>query len=157
MAQIEEKGGGRNTNVDLNIVPFIDLMCVCIIFLLVTAVWTQVSMIQIGSSVYSKRTEATPDEPPPRPEVSFRLDVVSSGFVVKIGKKQLSIPKVNGAYDDKALMGELKTIKKDYPEKKDAVITVMEELTYDDLIHGMDMLLQGGFEEISVAAGGGAP
>jgi len=49
MAQIEEKGSGRSSNVDLNIVPFIDLMCVCIIFLLVTAVWTQVSMIQIGS------------------------------------------------------------------------------------------------------------
>lgn len=155
MAQIEEKGGGRNTSVDLNIVPFIDLMCVCIIFLLVTAVWTQVSMIQIGSSVYSKRTEATPDVPPPRPEVSFRLDVVPAGFVIKIGKKELSIPKVNGAYDDKGLHNELAAIKKEYPDKKDAVITVVDELSYDDLIHGMDMLLQSGFEQISVAAGGG--
>ncbi len=155
MAHIEEKGGGRSTNVDVNIVPFIDLMCVCIIFLLVTAVWTQVSMIQIGSSIYSKRTDATPNEPPPRPEVAFRLDVVNSGYVINIGKKQLSIPKVNAVYDDKRLMGELKTIKQEYPDKKDAVITVMEELTYDDLIHGMDMLLQSGFQEISVAAGGG--
>lgn len=155
MAQIEEKGSGRSTSVDLNIVPFIDLMCVCIIFLLVTAVWTQVSMIQIGSSIYSKRTEATPDVPPPRPEVSFRLDVVTSGFVVKIGKKQLSIPKVNGEYDDRRLHEELMSIKKEYPDKKDAVITVMEDLTYNDLIHGMDILLQSGFEEISVAAGGG--
>lgn len=156
MAQIEEKGGGRSTNVDLNIVPFIDLMCVCIIFLLVTAVWTQVSMIQIGSSVYSKRTEATPDEPPPRPEVAFRMDVVSSGFVLKIGKNQISIPKAGDKYDDRTLAAELKKIKAQYPEKKDAVITVMEQLTYDDLIHGMDMLLRGGFEDISVAAGGGA-
>lgn len=155
MAHIEEKGGGRGMNVDVNIVPFIDLMCVCIIFLLVTAVWTQVSMIQIGSSVYSKRTEATPDEPPPRPEVAFRLDVVTAGYVINIGKKQLSVPKLGAAYDDKRLMQELKTIKQEYPDKKDGVITVMEELTYDDLIHGMDMLLQAGFEEISVAAGGG--
>lgn len=155
MAHIQEKSGGRDHNVDLNIVPFIDLMCVCIIFLLVTAVWTQVSMIQIGSSVYSKRTDASPDVPPPRPEVAFRLDVVNSGFIIIIGKKQMSIPKVNGAYDDKRLVAELQSIKKQYPEKKDAVITVVEELTYDDLIHGMDMLLRQGFEEISVAAGGG--
>lgn len=155
MAHVEEKGTGRSTNVDVNIVPFIDLMCVCIIFLLVTAVWTQVSMIQIGSSVYSKRTEATPDEPPPRPEVAFRLDVVNSGYVINIGKKQVSIPKVNSAYDDKRLMTELRAIRQEYPDKKDAVITVLEELTYDDLIHGMDMLLQSGFQEISVAAGGG--
>jgi len=76
---------------------------------------------------------------------------------VKIGKKQLSIPKIAGAYDDKKLLSELIAIKKEYPDKKDGVITVMEELTYDDLIHGMDMLLQSGFEDISVAAGGGAP
>ncbi len=155
MAHIEEKGGGRETNVDVNIVPFIDLMCVCIIFLLVTAVWTQVSMIQIGSSIYSKRTEATPDVPPPRPEVAFRLDVVPSGYVVNIGRKKSSIPKVNGDYDDRRLMTELRGIKGDYPEKKDAVITVVDELSYEDLIHGMDMLLQSGFAEISVAAGGG--
>jgi biopolymer transport protein ExbD len=155
MAQIEESGGGRTTNVDLNIVPFIDLMCVCIIFLLVTAVWTQVSMIQIGSSIYSKRTDATPNEPPPRPEVAFRMDVVTSGFVLNIGKKQISIPKVNGVYDDATLDKQLAAIRQSYPDKKDAVITVMEELTYDDLIHGMDHLLQAKFEEISVAAGGG--
>ena len=38
MAQIGgEGGGGRESNVELNLVPFIDLMSVCIIFLLVTA------------------------------------------------------------------------------------------------------------------------
>jgi len=154
MAQIEESGGGRSTNVDLNIVPFIDLMCVCIIFLLVTAVWTQVSMIQIGSSVYSKRTDATPNEPPPRPEVAFRMDITTSGYVLMVGKQQISIPKVGGKYDDATLARQLDDVKKQYPDKKDAVISVMEELTYDDLIHGMDMLLSAKFEDISVAAGG---
>ncbi|HEX4923807.1 MAG TPA: biopolymer transporter ExbD, partial [Bdellovibrionales bacterium] len=37
MAQIEEGGGGRETTIELNLVPFIDLMSVCIIFLLITA------------------------------------------------------------------------------------------------------------------------
>jgi biopolymer transport protein TolR len=154
MAQIQESGGGRQTNVDLNIVPFIDLMCVCIIFLLVTAVWTQVSMIQIGSSIYSKRTEATPNEPPPRPEVAFPMDITTQGYALMIGKKQVSIPKVGGKYDDVTLAHQLAGVKQQYPDKKDAVITVQEELTYDDLIHGMDMLLTAKFEEISVAAGG---
>lgn len=155
MAQIEESGGGRQTNVDINIVPFIDLMCVCIIFLLVTAVWTQVSMIQIGSSVYSKRTEATPEEPPIRPEVAFRMDIVNAGYVLTIGKNKMTIPKINGAFDDASLARELQSLRTQYPDKKDAVISVSEELTYDDLIHGMDMLLTEKFEEISVATGGG--
>ncbi len=154
MAQIEGSSSGKKINVDLNIVPFIDLMCVCVIFLLVTAVWAQVSMIQIGSSVYSKRTEATPEEIPPRPEVAFRLDLKSQGFVVYIGKKEISIPKIAGAWDDQALNRELKAIKQEYPEKKDGVVAVQDELTYDDMIHGMDLLLAAGFDEIAVATGG---
>lgn len=154
MAQVEGNSGGRKVNVDINLVPFIDLMCVCIIFLLVTAVWTQVSMIQIGSSVYSKRTEATPDEIPPRPEVAFRLDLTNQGYVVNIGKKQVAIPKRNGTWDDATLMRELSNIRTEYPEKKDAVVAVQDELTYDDMIHGMDVLLSAKFEQISVATGG---
>lgn len=155
MAQLEENGmGSREINIEPNIVPFIDLMCVCIIFLLVTAVWTQVSMIQIGSSVYAKRTESTPAEPPPRPEVPFRLDILNSGYVVNIGKRSISIPKVSGQFDDNGLLLELESIRNEYPDKKDAVISVADEMTYDDLIHGMDMLLKTDFEDISVAAGG---
>ncbi|MBK7890416.1 MAG: biopolymer transporter ExbD [Bdellovibrionales bacterium] len=55
MAQVEDSGSGRSTNVDVNLVPFIDLMSVLITFLLITAVWTQVSMIQLGSSIYGKK------------------------------------------------------------------------------------------------------
>jgi len=85
-------GGGddrKNITVELNLVPFIDLMSVCIIFLLITAVWTQVSMIQIGSSVYGKRNEVQPVEPPPRPEIAFRLDVIPSGYVINLGKSAI--------------------------------------------------------------------
>ena len=65
MAHIEEQGGKTSSVVELNLVPFIDLMSVCIIFLLITAVWTQVSMLQLGSSVYSQQTDADPGPAPP--------------------------------------------------------------------------------------------
>lgn len=64
MAHIESTGGGRKTNLEVNLVPFIDLMSVLITFLLITAVWTQVSMIQIGSSVYGKKSETKTENPP---------------------------------------------------------------------------------------------
>jgi biopolymer transport protein TolR len=153
MAQIG--GGDDKTTVDLNLVPIIDLMSVCIIFLLITAVWTQVSMIQIGSSIYGKKNN--PDEkpePPPKAEVPFRLDVRVDGYRMIIGKHEMRFPKVNGAYDLEKLMVEVKKIKELYPEKNDCVITVMDELPYDTLIGGMDALLTGGFPEISVATGG---
>ncbi len=154
MAQIEEGSNDRRSTVDLNIVPFIDLMSVCIIFLLITAVWTQVSMIQIGSSIYGKKTAQESVQPPPRAEIPFRLDVLNEGYRVVVGRSSSSIPKLNGEYNWLALLTELKKVKELYPEKVDAVITVLDELPYESLVNGMDALLSAGFPEISVATSG---
>lgn len=158
MAHIDDGGGeGRSKTVELNLVPIIDLMSVCIIFLLITAVWTQVSMIQIGSSIYGKKTSDTKVEPPKKAEVPFRLDVLEDGYRVIIGSQQMRFPKVGGQYDQEKLTAELKKIKELYPDKSDCVITVLDELPYNTLIGGMDALLTAGFPEISVATGGAAP
>jgi len=154
MAQIEESGSGRSASVDLNLVPFIDLMSVMIIFLLLTAVWTQVSMIQIGSSIYGKKSSEESVAPPPRAEIPFRLDVQNSGYQVVIGQRKFDVPKVGQEYDQATLVEKLKQIKEIYPEKEDAVITVLDELPYDSLIVGMDALLVSGFPMISVATQG---
>lgn len=156
MAQVSDGGGGnrREASFDLNLVPFIDLMSVMITFLLITAVWTQVSMIKLGSSIYGKQnTDETPP-PPPRADVPFRLDVKETGYRVIIGKQKYVIAKVNGEYDKPELKKQLDNIKQAYPDKVDAVITVEEALKYDFLIQGMDLLLQAGFPAVSVATGG---
>ncbi len=157
MAHIGDGDDSRSKTVDLNLVPIIDLMSVCIIFLLITAVWTQVSMIQIGSSIYGKKTSDEPVEPPPRAEIPFRLDVLRDGYRVIIGRQRMTFPKVNNAYDQERLVVELKKIKELYPDKADATITVLDELPYESLIGGMDALLTAGFPEIAVATAGAAP
>ncbi len=154
MANVEEGGNKRRSSVDLNIVPFIDLMSVCIIFLLITAVWTQVSMIQIGSSIYGKKTAQESEPPPPRPEIPFRLDVRAEGYRIIVGRQSTAIAKEGDKYNQAALLTELKKVKELYPEKVDAVITVLDELPYESLVHGMDALLSAGFPEISVATSG---
>jgi biopolymer transport protein TolR len=155
MAHIDDSGrGGRNSNVDVNIVPFIDLMSVLVIFLLITAVWSQVSMIQIGSSIYGKRTSDDKVEPPPRAEIPFRLDIKDSGYKVLVGRQEILVPKDKGNYDQAKLLAELKKIKEIYPDKADAVVTMSDDLAYVNLIVGMDALLQSGFPQISIATGG---
>lgn len=156
MAHIDDGSSGRrSTNADLNIVPFIDLMSVLVIFLLISAVWTQVSMIQIGSSIYGKKTTAEDAPPPPRAEIPFRVDIGAAGHTVLIGRQTVSVPKLGDVYDLPRLLTELKRIKEIYPEKLDAVITMGDELAYVHLVTGMDALLQAGFPEISVATSGG--
>ena len=156
MAHVDDGKGGRSANADVNIVPFIDLMSVLVIFLLISAVWTQVSMIQIGSSIYGQKTSEKDVEPPPRAEIPFRLDVTRSGHNILIGRKSNRVPKMDdGKYNLKELTNQLREIKNIYPDKVDAVITINDELEYMHLISGMDALLQAGFPQISVATGGG--
>lgn len=156
MAHVDDSGGSkrRSSIVDLNIVPFIDLMSVLIIFLLITAVWTQVSMIQIGSSIYGKKTAQERSEPPPKAEIPFRLDVRENGYRIILGRQSTDVPKSNGKYDDQALVEKLKEVKELYPEKVDAIVTVLDELPYETLIKGMDALLTAGFPQISVSTAG---
>ena len=154
MAHIDTGDNKRDVAIEPNIVPFIDLMSVLIIFLLITAVWTQVSMIQIGSSVYGQRSNDEEVQPPPRVEVPFRLDIFENGYQIVLGQKKTFIPKIQDKYDKETLLKELKEVKEIYPEKKDVVVTMMDELPYVELIGGMDGLLSAGFEDVSISTAG---
>ena len=158
MAQVDDSNSsGRSTNIELNLVPFIDLMSVLITFLLITAVWTQISMIQIGSSIYGKKTESEEAVPPPPPslaDIPLRLDVKDFGFRLIVGTDRFEMPKTKQQYDTAALMARLTEVKQRFPEKRDAVITVDDEVAYENLILGMDTLLQSGFSAISVSTVG---
>ena len=159
MAVIEGNSSEREINYELNIVPFIDLMSVCIIFLLLTAVWTQVSMIQIGSSVYGKRMDDQESKKPPRPEVNLEVLVDKRGYTVIVGQETpVSVPRIIGAdgqeeYDQRNLILILKSVKDRYPDKKDALIALEDELVYENLIQGMDSLLLSGFPEVAIKTG----
>jgi biopolymer transport protein ExbD len=157
MAHIDDGGGNgkRTVAVDVNIVPFIDLMSVLIIFLLITAVWTQVSMIQLGSSMYAKKNleEDKKVDPPPHAQIPLRLDIKYSGYRLVKGREQVSIDKLNGEYDVERLKAELKSFKDTYQDKEDAVVFMSEKLEYEQLIVGMDALLSSGFPQVSIATG----
>lgn len=156
MAHIEGgKSSGRQKNIELNLVPVIDLMSVLITFLLITAVWSQVSMIQIGSSLYGKKSDTQPSPtPPPNADVVLKVDVKEVGYVLTVGKQVISLPMVNEQFDDAGLVAQLQRVKQLYPEKVDGIVTVADVIPYEQLIKAMDNMLSAGFTAISVATGG---
>jgi biopolymer transport protein ExbD len=155
MAQIEGSGsGGRKAHFEVNLVPFIDLMSVLITFLLITAVWTQVSMIQIGSSIYGKKSGDQVVALTPDVDKVVKVDVRQDGYFVTIAAETTMIPRKNLEFDQEALLELLKKAKLLFPNKIDAMIAVEETLSYETLIGGMDMILKAGFPQVSVAAGG---
>lgn len=154
MAHIEGGSGGRKTSLELNLVPFIDLMSVLITFLLITAVWTQVSMIQIGSSIYGKKNDGQTPKIPPEAEVVLKLEIRAKGYTLTVGRQAFNFGVVNGEFDEAGLQAQLEKTKQLYPTKLDAVIMMADELPYERLIKGMDNFLKTGFTAISVATGG---
>lgn len=154
MSEVEESGKGRKKNFEPNLVPFIDLMSVLITFLLITAVWTQVSMMQIGTSLYSKKNPDTPPPPPPKDaDVVLKVDVKPSGYTLYLAKQVIQLPLIAGEFDDAGLKAQLDRAKQLYPEKTDGAIAVADELPYEKLIKGMDIMLNSGFAAISVLTG----
>ncbi len=155
MAHIDDGKGKKSANVELNIVPVIDLMSVLIVFLLITAVWNQISMIQLGTSIYGQKSENQLEEKPKNLEIALRVDIRSNGYFVLIGNRSIPILKIDGEYDTETLGKELKSIKERYPEKSDLFLSVDDELEYESMIKGMDVAISEGFDQIAVTPGSG--
>lgn len=155
MSEVQERGRGRAKNLELNLVPFIDLMSVLITFLLISAVWTQVSMIQIGTSIYGKQDPNHPKPPIPEDaQIPLKVSILSWGYDVVWGKVNKKVPKVGPDYDDKGLIAFLEQCKKEKPNKNDGTIAMSDDLPYELLIRGMDDMLKAGFGNLSILTGG---
>lgn len=156
MAHIDDGKGSRSANVDLNIVPVIDLMSVLIVFLLITAVWNQISMIQLATSIYGKKSEdqQVQEKKPDDLEIPLRLDIKLDSYVVVFKDKSTVIANTDGDYNTKALSEELKRIKDAFPNKTDIVISVEDEISYGSLVKGMDVAITEKFPQVSISTGG---
>jgi biopolymer transport protein ExbD len=119
---------------ELLLVPMIDIFTVLVTFLLMTAVFSRIAVMQIDlpSSV-----AANPAEP------KFRLEVIvrENGFDLSDGKVAIAtIPKVNGAYDLKALTEQVLSVKREHPTSEDASVLSERKVPYDGLIQAMDAI-----------------
>ncbi len=146
MAHIDSGGRGRDVNTELNLVPVIDLMSVLITFLLISAVWTQVSMIQLGASFASpKDPNQTDIKPPALEDVVLKLVVREKGYVLFVGKDVRPIPKVNNEFDNVSLEADLKKVKQMYPDKVGIKLAITDETLYEVVVGVMDTGLRAGF------------
>lgn len=151
MADIQDGGGkrGRSRNVELNLVPFIDLMSVLITFLLISAVWTQVSMIKLGASFASQKNpdELEPPKPNPLESLVLKLEVRENGYVLLVGKDRSDFPLLSdGTYDSAGLLAQMQKVKQLYPDKQDCKMAVSDTIAYEKMILAMDVTLKAGFE-----------
>ena len=114
-----------SVDVELNVVPFIDLMSCLTAFLLVTAVWSQFKQISIKPKGLSRNIEKEVD-PSHRSKVIYRLSQKGRDLLPVM----LEITAWSGKYDSKsnAPKAFLTELKKDRRRLADRVLAALDEV-----------------------------
>jgi biopolymer transport protein ExbD len=117
---------------ELDMTTFMNLMVVLVPFLLITAVFSRITIVELDLPSANSASPTTP---------TFRVEVVvrDAGLEISDGTQVIAaIPKVGDAYDLPKLSEYLVAIKREYPEKDDASVLLEPDIKYDYLIQVMD-------------------
>jgi biopolymer transport protein ExbD len=118
---------------DLDITSFMNLMVVLVPFLLISAVFSRVAIMEL--SVPTGGGGAASDKP------NFTIEVVvrKQGLELSNGSSVVAaMPKKGDQYDLEKLTEVLTSLKNSYPEKEDATVLMEPDIEYDYLIQVMD-------------------
>jgi biopolymer transport protein ExbD len=130
------RGSRRNRETaELNITAFMNLMVILVPFLLITAVFSRLAVLELnlpGSST----------EPADPQELVFQLEVIVREGRIEVGDRNIGAlgiyPNTAEGYDYEALSKKLSEIKRRYPQKTDAAILLESDIPYDTLVQVMD-------------------
>jgi biopolymer transport protein ExbD len=117
---------------ELEMTTFMNLMVVLVPFLLITAVFSRITIVELDLPSAKGAAPATP---------TFRVEVVvrEAGLEIMDGAQVIAaIPKADDVYDLSKLSEYLVEIKRQYPEKEDASVLLEPDIQYDYLIQVMD-------------------
>ena len=118
---------------ELDITTFLNLMVVLIPFLLISAVFSRVAILELSVPTSAGGGASN------TPDLSIEVIVRKAGFELANGAQVVAaIPKKDEQYDMKRLSELLIRLKADYPHKEDATILMEPDIEYDYLIQFMD-------------------
>jgi biopolymer transport protein ExbD len=155
MASISAGGGhGGKKSVDHSIplVPFIDLLLCCVMFLLVTAVWNQLARLDANQQQPGAPNQM--DQPPPEPQIKLILQVQAAGYVLATtAGERTDIPKSGDTYDMEELLKKLKERRELEPNRKDITVAPEDGVKYEDVVAAMDAVVGQGYAAMSLSDG----
>ena len=120
---------------ELDVTTFLNLMVVLVPFLLITAVFSRIAIVEL--------TLPSSSGPPSSEEPDFRLEVIvrESGLEIGNGKSVIAaVPKQDGEYDLKTRSKYVVSLKEDYPTTEAASVLLEPTIPYDYLIQVMDVV-----------------
>ena len=124
---------GRN---DINIVPMLDVMIILIFFLIFTAVFSKMNILELNLPLA--------DGPPPELPAVLELEVIVRAGIIEVADRGTgllqSLPDTAEGPDFTGLSNYLRRVKIRFPEKKDATVLLEADIPYDTLVQAMDTM-----------------
>ena len=147
--------GGKSVNVELNIVPFIDLMSCLTAFLLVTAVWVNIAQINIQPKGKTRDQAQVQQD-----DEHVTLSVLVQSDRIWVGLSRVNefqeIPKKADAHDWEKFETTLKEHKASafFNDRSDIEIagesTTQSPVNYQAVIRAMDLAVKVGFVDVGL-------
>lgn len=145
--------GSKIKNFELDLLPVISVMSVCICFLLLTAVWTNVGAMEIEQGLGQESTREDSKSP------SLWITMQNNG---QVKLAMMDAPSVPSSLKSKSFMirnnsawtsieKHTSEIKRALPELKTALIMPADRVNYGDVIKVMDQLKVLQIGEVGIA------
>lgn len=154
MANLSAQGGShgkKSVDQEIPLVPFIDLLFCCVMFLLATAVWNQLGQIEAQSSEAGRGTERVIFEPEPR--LALVLRISSQGFTLASSDgSSAEVGKREGAYDLAGLGTGLAAWRALDRDRRDIVVEPEDGVAYADIVRALDVVVAARFDRFSIAS-----
>lgn len=133
------KGGKKALDAAINLVPYIDMLMTIMTFLMMTAVWTQIAMLEVQNA--SGGQDAQPEEPDPNKPKPVLVLLTDRG--VKIQEEQnpdlKEFPSTGDGYDFAGIQTELKRLKDMRPERTEVKVQSEDGVKYTNIVKIIDI------------------
>jgi biopolymer transport protein ExbD len=117
----------------LDVTTFLNLMVVLIPFLLISAVFSRITIMELNVPTSAGGSASN------TPNFAIEVIVREAGLEIANGATvEVAIPKKDDQYDMEMLSAMLMRLKTRFPEKEDATVLMEPEIEYDYLIQIMD-------------------
>jgi biopolymer transport protein ExbD len=120
---------------ELNITAFMNLMVALVPFLLITAVFSRLTVLELD--LPGAQSSANPEQAP-----EFQLEITVRESSIEVGDRNAGllsrIESTSEGYDLEKLASYLQRIKQQFPDKTDATLLLEPDISYQTLVEVMD-------------------
>jgi len=144
----------KHLDFEINLIPCIDLLSVCICFLLLTAVWLNIGSMNVKQAVGGQSVAETEKKPVlwvlMGTDGELNLNIQDSIRVPK-NLSKLKLTGLDGKSNTSELQKVLEQIMTVEPALKTALIQPQAQSAYEDIIDLMDAFRKKGLVDLGVA------